>query len=132
MHGNALYDGYLREVGRLLWQLMVRVLRARRHGYLSELPAREYLPLFWTPEERALLQGTERAGAPEEDERLTREDFEEVVLPLVARLHPGRLSPGAFTLERFRAAASWIASRAFGVDSFHGKPLDPNCRWIRA
>ena len=97
----------------------------RRHGYLSELPAREYLPMFWAGAERALLQGTERASAPEEDARLTAEDFEEAVAPLAAR-HPGRLSPGAFTLERFRAAASWVASRAFGVDSFHGEAPGPS------
>ena len=29
-----------------------------RWGYLSELPAREYLPMFWTPDELELLQGT--------------------------------------------------------------------------
>ena len=103
----------------------LRRLPPCRQGYLSELPAREYLPMFWTSAEQALLQGTERADAPEEDARLTAEDFEEAVAPLVAR-HPGRLSPGAFTLQGFRAAASWVASRAFGVDSFHGGgPLGP-------
>ena len=29
-----------------------------RHGYLSELGSREYLPMFWTEEELGLLQGT--------------------------------------------------------------------------
>lgn len=29
-----------------------------RSGYLSELPEREYLPMFWTEEELGLLQGT--------------------------------------------------------------------------
>lgn len=114
------------------WRCKATCLHAHRHGYLAELPAREYLPMFWTCEERALLQGTERAGAPEEDARLMREDFEEAVLPLVAR-YPGRLSPGAFTLQGFHAAASWVASRAFGVDSFHGGgPLVvwPSAPWI--
>jgi SET domain-containing protein 6 len=90
-----------------------------RHGYLSELPPREHLPVFWTAPERALLAGTERAAAPEQDAALMREDFEEVVLPLVAQ-YPERLPPAAFTLDRFMAAASWVASRAFGVDSHHG------------
>ena len=30
-----------------------------RHGYLRALPPREYLPLFWSEEQLALLQGTE-------------------------------------------------------------------------
>lgn len=38
-----------------------------RHGYFQSLPAREYLPIFWSPEELALLQGSELEGRPEED-----------------------------------------------------------------
>ena len=37
---------------------------ARRHGYLSELPARKFLPMFWACAERALLQGTESDDEP--------------------------------------------------------------------
>ena len=90
-----------------------------RHGYLAELPAQEYLPVFWTAPERALLQGTEREDAPAEDAALMHEDYEEHVLPLVEQ-YPERLRAGDFTPERFMVAASWVASRAFGVDSHHG------------
>jgi hypothetical protein len=90
-----------------------------RHGYLSELPEREYLPLFWTEEERILLQGTDIADRADEDLELTQEDFETNVLPLVHQ-YPDRMPLPAFNLQTFRIAASWVASRAFGVDSYHG------------
>ncbi len=90
-----------------------------RHGYLKELQQREYLPLFWAEEERCLLEGTEAEHRPQEDIELTQEDFDTHVLPLL-RQHPDRLAANAFNLEGFRMAASWVASRAFGVDSFHG------------
>ena len=93
----------------------------RRHGYLSALEQQEHLPLFWAEEERSLLQGTEVEHRPQEDEELTQEDFETNVRPLVE--HADRLKPDAFTLDTFRTAASWVASRAFGVDSFHGALL---------
>lgn len=48
-----------------------------------------------------------------------QEDFEEDILPLLAR-HPGRLRPEALTLDNFHVAASLVASRAFGVDEWHG------------
>ena len=43
------------------------------------------------------------------------------VLPLVDQ-HPGLLKAEIFTIENFRSGASWVASRAFGVDSHHGAP----------
>ena len=49
----------------------------------------------------------------------TEEDFQEHVLPLIEQ-HPGILKAEVFTLHNFRRAASWVASRAFGVDSHHG------------
>jgi hypothetical protein len=38
-----------------------------RHGYFQSLPRREYLPIFWSAEELALLQGSEVEGRPQED-----------------------------------------------------------------
>ena len=38
-----------------------------RHGYLNALPAREYLPVFWSEEELELLEGTEAEGQPHAD-----------------------------------------------------------------
>ena len=35
--------------------------KCNRYGYLSGLPAREYLPMFWQADELDLLQGTEVA-----------------------------------------------------------------------
>lgn len=50
---------------------------------------------------------------------LTQEDWETHLLPLVSQ-YPA-LSHPSMTLDTFRVAASWLASRAFGVDSYHGK-----------
>jgi hypothetical protein len=55
----------------------------------------------------------------QEDLQHTQEDFETHVLPLVEQ-HPMLLKAEVFTLANFRKAASWVASRAFGVDSHHG------------
>ena len=47
------------------------------------------------------------------------EDLKQHILPW-AEQFPERLRMTAFTKEHFEAAASWVASRAFGVDSHHG------------
>ncbi len=104
------------------WCFCQKCQCTRRHGYLEELHKREYLPLFWAEQERSLLQGTEAEHRPQEDEELTLEDFETHV-PALVEQHADRLRADSFTLESFRVAASWVASRAFGVDSFHGVDL---------
>lgn len=38
-----------------------------RHGYFESLPAREYLPIFWSDEELELLEGTELESKAEAD-----------------------------------------------------------------
>ena len=35
-----------------------KLCQSCRWGYLSELPSREYLPMFWTADELDLLKGT--------------------------------------------------------------------------
>ena len=50
---------------------------------------------------------------------LTQEDWETHLLPLVTQ-YPTLNQPG-MNLDSFRVAASWVASRAFGVDHFHGE-----------
>ena len=57
---------------------------------------------------------------------LTQEDWETHLLPLInPRKHSSLCQPG-MNLDLFRVAASWVASRAFGVDNYHGKLL---CRF---
>ena len=49
------------------------------------------------------------------------EDYEEHIAPLVKR-YPDQLGrPQDFAFDRFKIAASWVSSRAFGVDSWHGE-----------
>lgn len=86
-------------------------------GYLASLPEREYVPFFWADEELAELAGTELQDKPQADRQLAREDYDAHVAPLLAR-HPKRLP--AISYELFSRAASLVASRAFGVDDWHG------------
>ena len=62
-----------------------------------------------------------RPVAMQEDLQHTQEDFDTHVSPLVEQ-HQGLLKAETFTIDNFRRAASWVASRAFGVDSHHGAP----------
>eukprot|EP00884_Botryococcus_braunii_P003665 jgi/Botrbrau1/1329/Bobra.0063s0043.2 len=97
---------------------------SRWWGYLQSLPVPEYIPIFWTNEELLLLQGTGCEDQPLSDRKLTQEDFEETVVPLLEQ-YPERLQRDKFTLDMFRTAASWLSSRRFGVDSFHGTCMVP-------
>lgn len=56
------------------------------------------------------------------------EDFETHVLPLLER-YPGRLRREGITLENFHVAASYVASRAFGIDDYHGESTINFCWW---
>lgn len=91
-----------------------------RHGYLALLPPREYVPALWSEAELALLAGTELQARVPADRAAMAEDWSESIAPLLDK-YPRRLSPReAFSLERFGVAASYVASRAFGVDDYHG------------
>ncbi len=49
-----------------------------------------------------------------------QEDFETHVLPLLER-YPGRFTTDYITLGNFKVAASFVASRAFTIDDYHGE-----------
>ncbi|KAL4428484.1 hypothetical protein ABPG75_002573 [Micractinium tetrahymenae] len=98
--------------------------RSKWQGYFRALQAREYLPLFWSNAQLGLLRGTELESKVEADREAAAEDFEEHVLPLLPK-HPGRLNKEFITLENFHIAASFVASRAFGVDEWHGDAMVP-------
>jgi SET domain-containing protein 6 len=94
------------------------------HGYLRSLPPREYLPMFWTPQEVALLEGSELEGRAAAEAADVADDYAAHVAPALAR-HPARLRAAGLTREHYAAAASLVASRAFGVDSSHGEGMVP-------
>ena len=54
---------------------------------------------------------------------LTQEDWENNILPLTHDAKYPMLNQAGMNLDLdlFRIAASWVASRAFGVDNYHGK-----------
>eukprot|EP00887_Chlorella_sp_A99_P004898 scaffold4.g4898.t1 len=96
-----------------------------KHGYLAALPRpHEYLPVLWSAEQLEELRGTELEARVAADQQLMEADFEEHILPLLAR-HPGRLDARGITLGAFHTAASYVASRAFGIDAYHGDAMVP-------
>lgn len=86
---------------------------ARRHGYFRSLPEREYLPVFWSPGELALLKGTDLGDAIQEELECVRSDYAEQIEPLIAK---HGLEGMHYSFPAFQAAASLVASRAFKVD----------------
>ena len=96
-------------------------------GYFTSMPRREYIPIFWTDEELAALQGTELdAGRVQEERDAIREDFQQHVLPL-SEAYPDTIpSPSqGWTLDNFMNASSLVSSRAFGIDDDHGDGMVP-------
>lgn len=89
----------------------------RRHGYFCSLPEREYLPVFWGPEELALLQGTELGDAIHDELDCVRSDYTDQIEPLIAK---HGLEGMKYSFPAFQAAASLVASRAFKVDDAVG------------
>ncbi|GLC60363.1 hypothetical protein PLESTB_001604200 [Pleodorina starrii] len=103
-----------------------RGLQSKWYGYLSSLPPREYLPVYWSEEQLQQLEGTDIADRARTDREAMAADFESELAPLLSR-YPARLGPlaGGWSLEAFMRAASWVASRAFYVDEHHGDALVP-------
>ena len=50
---------------------------------------------------------------------LTSEDYETDIVPVLQR-HPDVFKGKDLTLAAFRNAASWVGSRAFGINAYHG------------
>ncbi|KAI9230137.1 MAG: hypothetical protein DHS80DRAFT_29083 [Piptocephalis tieghemiana] len=93
-------------------------------GYFQSLPPKTHLPVFWTEEERALLQGTELETAVRTDEAHIQEDYTTVVQPLI-QAYPSTFPAPHFTLEVYREVSSVVASRAFQVDNYHEDAMVP-------
>ena len=105
-------------------QCVSRSCPFRWHPYLATLPAREPLPVTWTPEQQALLQGTELVDSIQRDRQLMAADWDTVIQPLV-QAHPDRLAREHFTLDAYVDARTITASRGFSVDAYHGHGLVP-------
>lgn len=98
------------------------------HGYFEAMPDREYVPMYWNESEAAELQGTELGGTVDDMRQEVLEDYEENVLPLIAK-YPDRFgsleNKEEISADAFAAAASLVASRAFGIDDYHGEAMVP-------
>ncbi|KAK9848107.1 hypothetical protein WJX84_003506 [Apatococcus fuscideae] len=93
-------------------------------GYLQSFPSRVYVPAFWSPEELKWLQGTSLVDRLAADRLDLQDDFDSIIKPL-AKAHPDLLDPAKTTFEAFCKAATFVSSRAFGVDDYHGMSLVP-------
>lgn len=49
-----------------------------------------------------------------------REDYDDIVLPFIEQHRDAFPDPAATSFDAFCRAASWVASRAFCVDHWHG------------
>ncbi|KAJ3055302.1 hypothetical protein HK097_010959, partial [Rhizophlyctis rosea] len=99
------------------------VLSARNCG-VADILERENLPVFWSDEELAHLQGTDIMDRVEMDKQALTEDYEEHLVPLCEQ-YPEIFPKSVFTKDLFLRAASLVSSRAFEVDSYHGNCMVP-------
>ncbi|GAB5353826.1 hypothetical protein AAMO2058_000067300 [Amorphochlora amoebiformis] len=98
--------------------------KSKWHPYFNILPGREYVPFFWHPNELKLLKGTGLIYRADEDLTDLKEDYEQVILPLINE-HNSTFDADYFSFNNVKRAASWISSRAFQVDSFVGDGMIP-------
>ncbi|RUS18381.1 hypothetical protein BC938DRAFT_476002, partial [Jimgerdemannia flammicorona] len=99
------------------------------YGYLQSLPwDRQDLPIFWTPEEKKWLQGTEVESAVIADLNDLNDDYLAIVAPLLAKypyIFPEDKHITYFSLTTFVRISTLVAGRAVEVDDFHGNALVP-------
>lgn len=92
--------------------------------YFESFPAQcDGVPILWPKQDWVLLEGTELDGAAPGELDSMREDFDELVAPVVAR-HPALHKLG-ITFQSFVCAATLVSSRAFYVDEEHGDAMVP-------
>ncbi|CAO3620885.1 unnamed protein product [Cunninghamella blakesleeana] len=94
------------------------------YGYLQALPTHEDLPIFWSDEEKLLFKGTEMEHAVYNDLQDLKDDYEEIVKPLLAK-YPDIFNEKEFTFDQFQKVTTLVASRAFEVDAYHENAMVP-------
>lgn len=101
-------------------------LASKWAGYFDSIQEKEYLPIFWTDEELALLQGTEidPSGVGSDIQDIMH-DYTHHAVPLMQRHRDIFRNMSDTSVESFMKAASLVASRAFGVDDIHGDGMVP-------
>lgn len=119
---NSDLRGGLGLIFAILYERHTLQRKSKWHSYLKALPTREFIPTFWSSKQLACLRGTDLEGRPETDAPLLEEDF--ALIQGILDANP-EIPRDGFTLDNYRAAASLVASRAFGVDDVHGMSLVP-------
>ncbi|KAI9033684.1 hypothetical protein CLU79DRAFT_801776 [Phycomyces nitens] len=98
------------------------------YGYLQALPAGEDLPIFWSDEDKAWLKGTEMDDAVHNDLNDLKEDYEEIVKPLMAKytyIFTPKVVEEFFSFDKFCKISTLISSRSFEVDAYHENAMVP-------
>jgi SET domain-containing protein 6 len=93
-------------------------------GYISNLPERENVPIFWDDAALAELVGTEIQDSTTQDREGYQRDYETIVLPFT-KAHPALFPGNSGSYSMFCSAVSVVASRAFWIDKWHGEALVP-------
>lgn len=99
--------------------------KSKWYGYLQCIPAFEPLPMYWDPAELAPLQGTELTYILDNDKERLQEDYDMQVGPFADEHRERTGGREVLSFELFKRASSLIASRAFGVDAYHGDAMLP-------
>ncbi|KAI8092490.1 uncharacterized protein BX664DRAFT_276778 [Halteromyces radiatus] len=94
------------------------------YGYLQSLPVCEDLPIFWSDTEKSYFKGTEMEHAVENDLQDLKDDYEDIVKPLLVK-YPDVFPTEHFTFEQFQKVTTLVASRAFEVDAYHENAMVP-------
>ncbi|KAI9315255.1 hypothetical protein BX666DRAFT_376547 [Dichotomocladium elegans] len=93
-------------------------------GYLQTLSIPEDLPIFWSDEERLLLEGTELDSVVANEYYDLMDDYNMVVVPMFQK-YPYIFQYGLISFDHFCKVMAIVTSRAFPVDRFHKDALIP-------
>ncbi|KAI8340528.1 hypothetical protein BC941DRAFT_222226 [Chlamydoabsidia padenii] len=94
------------------------------YGYLQSLPTCEDLPIFWSDADKAFFKGTEMEHAVENDLQDLKDDYQEIVVPLIAK-YPDIFPADDFSMDVFQKVTTLVSSRAFEVDTYHENAMVP-------
>lgn len=92
--------------------------------YLESLPEFEPLPLFWNEKQLETLKGTRVLTTLIKLMEDLKEDYESIVVPFIQE-NSEIVDEAYFNYDTYTKVTSWISSRAFDVDNFHGRSMVP-------
>jgi hypothetical protein len=116
------YGGVLGLCLAVMYEMSLRD-KSPWHAYLQTIRA-PLLPMCWDSNSISMLEGTDVGRAVVQDQEFVKEDFNELILPVVSR-YPAIFEKEFFTIENWFKAHAIVSSRAFCVDDYHGESIVP-------